>query len=192
MLIAVLVMIWVIALGVMGFRRFADRRADTSVDRFHYRTWLFRRVYPTLALVGTSPDALASAPTPEEREVQYRAERARIKRRRERRRRVLREIGLVIAATLVLGAIPPLRTLWDVTFASVVLGAAYVGLAATAARNETLSLERLRKIVPLGPTIPGDGALPATFVSAVGRYGSAAVAPMPRRPAFVLVDAPNA
>ena len=37
MLLVVLVLIWVVALAPIAYRRYVDRQADTSVDRFRQR-----------------------------------------------------------------------------------------------------------------------------------------------------------
>lgn len=185
MLIAVLVVIWVAALAPMAFRRYRDRRASTSVDRFNYRTWLFRRTYPAIASSGAFDSASRQIAT----EAQIRAERVRIRRRRERRRRVLLSMVGGILATLVFGAIPALRVLWDMSLVLVLATAGFLALAATAARDEALTLERMRKVVPLATQATGDSESAPRL--AVAGPQSVSIVPLVPRPAFRLVEAPS-
>lgn len=187
MLIAVLVVIWVAALAPMAFRRYLDRRASTSVDRFSYRTWLFRRNYPSLSqTTAAEPERVARRVVSDG---QLRAERLRVRRRRERRRRVLLGLGGAFVATLVFGAIPPLRVFWDLSVVLALLVAGFLVLAASATRNEALTLERLRKVVPI-QTEPAPISEPTQRVAVSGRH-HVGVVPMMPRPAFRLVEAPS-
>lgn len=190
MIIAVLVVIWIVALTPAVVRRLSDRYANGSVERFHYRTWLAQRAYPAF---GASPSV---APIPIHRgrridpEMQLRLERLRIRRRRERRRRVLVAFAGTILGSFVLGAIPPLRALWDLSLVSFLFGSGYVVALTSIARNEALSLERLRLATAPAPTGPVDGRERRDLAVANGGRVLLAATPMQPRPAFNLVEAP--
>ena len=52
MVIAVLAIIWVMALTPMMLRKLSERRFTTSVDSFHRQLRGMRRAYPRLAAGG--------------------------------------------------------------------------------------------------------------------------------------------
>jgi len=58
--IAVLAVIWVIALTPMLLRKLAERRFSNSVDSFHRQLRGMRRAYPRLAASATDPDMALS------------------------------------------------------------------------------------------------------------------------------------
>lgn len=91
------------------------------------------------------------------------------------------------------GAIPALRFLWAVCIASFVLTVAYIYLLAYFARIEALSLERMRKVVPLhlAPPVPSESA-DERQIAVAGqalRPGMRALPPV--RAAFVVLDSPS-
>jgi len=53
--IAVLAVIWVVALTPMALRKLSERRLATSVDSFHRQLHSLRRVYPRLAASAADP-----------------------------------------------------------------------------------------------------------------------------------------
>ncbi len=190
MLLVVLVLIWVVALAPIAYRRYAERRASSSVDRFRQRLTKVRRAYPA---VGMTEMDFASRPRVDRRvdlRVQIARSRARLHERRLRRRRVLAGLLLAGVGSFVLGAIPALRVLWIVSLAVGLLSAAYMALLVSIARSEALEFERLRKIVPFG-----DHRIPAydePVEAAVGGSSNRLFAtPIPQRPAFVVLEAPT-
>ena len=56
MVIAVLAVIWVVALTPMLLRKLSERRLATSVDSFHRQLGSLRRAYPRLAANATHPE----------------------------------------------------------------------------------------------------------------------------------------
>ena len=190
MLLMVLVLIWVVALAPIAYRRYAERQASTSVDRFRQRLTKVRRAYPA---VGMTEMDFAARPRVDRRvdlQAQIARSKARLHERRMRRRRVLEGLLVVVVGSLVLGAVPALRVLWFVSFAIGLLAAAYMALLVSIARSESLELERLRKIVPFG-----DHRTPAYeehVVAAVGgNFSPLFASPIVQRPAFVVLEAPT-
>jgi hypothetical protein len=114
---------------------------------------------------------------------------ARLHERRMRRRRVLAGLLVVVIGSLGLGAIPPIRVFWFVSFAVGLLTAAYLALLVSIARSEALELERLRKIVPFGGY--QSPSYDEQVVAAVGgNFTPLFASPITQRPAFVVVEAP--
>jgi hypothetical protein len=188
-LLMVLVLIWVVALAPIAYRRYAERQASTSVDRFRQRLRRVRRAYPA---VGMSEMDFAARPRVNRRlemQAQIATSRARLHERRMRRRRVLAVLIVVAAGSLALGAVPVLRVLWLVSLGVALLTAAYMVLLVSIARSEALELERLRKIVPFG-----DHQTPVyeeRVAAAVGGNVSPLYAsPLRQQPAFVVLEGP--
>lgn len=185
MLIIVLLLVWLAALAPIAYRRYVDGQASASVDRFSYRAWRARHANPAIGMTQSPAGPLARAERRSELQTQIRLERQRIRRRRERRRRVLVGLAGTISFSLVLGAIPTFRALWGLTALSSIVGFVYVYTLVGVARTESLNLERLRKIVPLG----------AASIGEVEHRGIAAAdgvlysTPLPRQPAFVVLEA---
>ena len=61
MVIAVLAVIWVIALTPMMLRKLSERRFSNSVDSFHRQLRGMRRAYPRLAASAADPEVALSA-----------------------------------------------------------------------------------------------------------------------------------
>jgi len=186
----VLVLIWVVALAPIAYRRYAERQASSSVDRFRQRLTKVRRAYPA---VGMTEMDFAARPRVDRRvdlQAQIAKSKARLHERRMRRRRVLAGLLVVVVGSLAVGAVPALRVLWLVSFAVGLLTAAYVALLVSIARSEALELERLRKIVPFG-----DHQTPAYEESVVAAVGGSFTplyaSPIRQRPAFVVLEAPT-
>ena len=135
----------------------------------------------TYALVESQLDRFAPAGTdgaetregdPRQEARAERVARARHKLRQERRRRTLGILVATFVGSLVLGAIPALRPLWDLALVSGLCAVTYVGLLVYFHRMEEMALERERKVVEL---------------AALARKG--AVVPIRPRPSFVIVEA---
>jgi len=184
-LVVVLLLVWLAALTPIAYRHYTDRQATVSVERFSYRTWLVRHANPAIGMIEFNSTSRSRVDRRLDVKMQIRNERRRIQHRRERRRRVLVVLVATIALSFVLGVVPALRMLWGLTFASSVLGAAYIYFLVSVARSETLNLERLRKIVPLGTEISGRSE-PQTVGAERGVLYST---PLPRRPSFVVLEA---
>jgi hypothetical protein len=128
-----------------------------------------------------------------------------------RRRRVLAWLGTSLAGSFAFGAIPWFRPLWDLSLVVLVIGVSYVGALVYVQRQAVLAAERTAKVVRLravrsptrlhsgGPERPAAvvGALSQVAASGGGGFGQPhpgerpVVASLPRRPSFVLVDAPS-
>jgi len=189
-LLMVLVLIWVVALAPIAYRRYADRQASTSVDRFRQRLTKVRRAYPA---VGMTEMEFAARPRINRRrdmQAQIARSRARLHERRIRRRRILSRFLVVLAGSLVLGAIPVLRVLWFVSLAIAMVTAAYIALLVSISRSEALELERLRKIVPFG-----DHQTPVfeerALVAVGGNVSPMYASRLPQRPSIVVLEAPG-
>jgi Flp pilus assembly protein TadB len=189
-LLVVLVLIWVVALAPIAYRRYVDRQANTSVDRFRQRVLKVRRAYP--AVVMTDRDLGPQSRVEQRRSIQAEISRARarLQQRRERRRRVLITMVGVIVASAALGAVPALHMLWIVSVIALACAAGYVVLLVQIARNESLELERLRKIVPLGNT-PSPVYDERVAAAGGASFRPLFAAPLPQRPAFVVLESPR-
>ena len=185
MLIIVLLLVWLAALTPIAYRRYTDRLASTSVDRFSYRAWLARQASPAIGMTNSPVGLLTREERRSELQTQVRLERQRIRLRRERRKRVLVELAITISLSLALGIIPTFRALWGLTLLASIIGAVYVYTLISVARSETLNLERLRKIVPLGAASSPD--VERSAVAAGG--GVLYPTPLQRQPAFVVLEA---
>jgi hypothetical protein len=189
-LLVVLVLIWVVALAPIAYRRYAERQASTSVDRFRQRLRKVRHAYPA---VGMTEMDFGARPRVDRRlamQAQIARSRSRLHERRMRRRRVLAGLLLVVLGSLVLGALPVLRVLWLVSLAVMLVTAAYMALLVSIGRNEALELERMRKIVPFGdhqPPVFEESAM----VAVGGNFSPMFAAPLSQRPAFVVLESPS-
>lgn len=201
MVVAIIVLVWVVVLGVFAVRRISDHHATSSVERFRSQNRTLGRV-PYLA--SSVPPLGTPAPyrddvrrRPRRNAAELSAEsfiaKARAADRRARKRRTLCVLVGGCLLTLVFGAIPALRFLWAVCIASFVLTVAYIYLLAYFARIEALSLERMRKVVPLhlAPPVPSESA-DERQIAVAGqalRPGMRALPPV--RAAFVVLDSPS-
>lgn len=174
MIVLILVLVWVAALLPIALKKRSEWELSSSISQFRQR----RR-----ALVGFSPSATpaAAGPVPAgpgettaaQRDPRSeKAARARLKARTERRRRALTALLGSFFASLVLGAIPALRPLWDLALVAGLCSVGYVGALVYFRRVEELALERKRKVVEL-----------------TARARQSSVAPIRPRPPFVIVEA---
>jgi hypothetical protein len=185
----VLVLIWVVALAPIAYRRYAERQASTSVDRFRQRLTKVRHAYPA---VGMTEMDFAARPRVDRRidlHAQVARSKARLHQRRIRRRRVLAALLVVVVGSLALGAIPPIHVLWIVSFAAGLLTAGYLALLVTIARSESLELERLRKIVPFA--VHETPVYDEQVAAVGGNFTPLFSSPMTQRPAFVVIESPT-
>jgi len=189
-LLVVLLLIWAAALGPMVLRRLSERRLSSSVADFRNRTRRLEYAYPHLVAVTTATTEGGAQVATMMSEERRRAERVRNRRRRERRRRTLSTLGSTLAATLVLGAIPGLHVLWDLSILSFLLTAGYVGLLVYLAQGEAPIPDVRSTVVPIRQPVRERPAQPRLLVSS----GESSGRPLGfiRRPAFVLVDGPVA
>ena len=152
MVIAVLAVIWVVALTPMILRKLSEHRLANSVDSFHRQLRGLRRAYPRLAASAAHPEiALATGRTKPgsgfrmssgvvssaERDIDEIDEPARrspsqVTRRTTaqaaRRRQVILVLVAVMLFFLVLGIVPVLRVLWDASLLAFGATAAYLAL----------------------------------------------------------------
>jgi hypothetical protein len=186
MIVLVLVVIWFAALAPFVLRRLSEHQATASLTRFHQLTRMLGGRYgDSVHYEETVPYRGGSAPDDERRNY-----RARMRVRHQRRLHALAMLGGIGVFTLTLGALPALRFLWLLTMIDVVLAVTYIGLLAYFTRMEIAAAERraLRNIYPLPPRL-GEAAAPARMYATVGMGGR--VRPLPLRPAFRIVEAPN-
>ncbi len=160
MVIAVLAVIWVIALTPMALRKLSERRFSNSVDSFHRQLRGMRRAYPRLAASASVPEmVLFTAPmtgsgAQESSVAPSRTPRSEVFMRPSRRpappsaRR--RHVLLVLVATMLgfflLGIIPDLKVLWDLSLLAFAATAGYLALLIHIHRR---AVEREVKVVDI-------------------------------------------
>jgi len=158
--IAVLAIIWVVALTPMMLRKLSERRFTTSVDSFHRQLRGMRRAYPRLAATAAAPEAMlfatetvdddtrASPATPahlsRSEAVERHARPAPLP--AARRRRVLLVLGTAVLGFFVLGMIPALRVLWGLSLLAFAAAAGYLALLIYMHRR---AVERKAKVVDI-------------------------------------------
>jgi hypothetical protein len=140
--IAVLAVIWVVALTPMMLRKLSERRFSNSVDSFHRQLRGMRRAYPRLAANAVDPEmALCMAPMPDASAqapsgAHSRTQRSEILERSARRpappsarrRRVLLVLVATMLGFFLLGMIPALNVLWDLSLLAFAATAGYLAL----------------------------------------------------------------
>jgi hypothetical protein len=179
-LVVVLLIVWVVALLPFALRKRHEWVRGGSIDRFGEQRRAFRNRYATYAVPVTpagrsvEEENLAAL---EARRDALRAERQRIRRLRARRRVVLTRLCLAVIGSFVLGAIPPLHSLWDISFVGMFAAIAYAAAIVRLARDEEFRLNR-----PVHPVV-------APPVRQEARPGGVVVPLRQVRPAFVIVEA---
>jgi hypothetical protein len=170
--IAVLAIIWVVALTPMLLRKLSERRFTTSVDSFHRQLRGMRRAYPRLAASAADPEAalfiaeMAGEPTRYPSEATVHMSRSDAVERRSpraqltaaRRRRVLVVLGAAMLGFFVLGLVPALRVLWGLSLLVLAAAAGYLALLIYIHRR---SVERRTKVVDIRD-LRHDAGEPAT------------------------------
>jgi hypothetical protein len=140
--IAVLAVIWVVALTPMILRKLSERRFSTSVDSFHRQLRGMRRAYPRLAATAAEPEmALCLEPAEETAPrtpsaSSYKLSRAdvygrpprRATQQSARRRRVLLLLVVTTLGFFLLGTIPVMKVMWDFSLLSFAATAGYLAL----------------------------------------------------------------
>jgi hypothetical protein len=182
MIVMILVLIWVVALTPFLLRRLSEHQLASSVVKFRAATGMLRRAYPKLVAVRSvnrTPGEIARS-TAERR----RAEHARAKRQIERRKQLLFRLVGGTAATLVLGGLPHLHALWNLSIVGAILTTGYVGMLAYLA-HQPAPLPTMRR--PSPAVGPHDTEHSSERLVASGGGSPMMVTPMPRRPAFVVV-----
>jgi len=190
-IVVILMLVWLVALLPLALRKLSEWQLSSSVSQFDHRTRLLRRTYPAMARRAaegaghaTAGRAPQGAPAPDGGARQpaaasppaRRAARERARQRLARRRRTLAVLACTALGTFVLGAIPALRALWDLTVVDLLLTAGFVALLVHFRRLETTSGEHRDAAIPL--RVVEGGRQPAT------------ITPLPpARPAFVILEA---
>ncbi len=161
MVIAVLAVIWVIALTPMMLRKLSERRFSNSVDSFHRQLRGMRRAYPRLAASAVDPEMALSAATTANNGVwasspvtPSRMSRSdvleRLPRRlapqSARRRRVLLVLVTAMLGFFLLGMVPGWKVLWDLALLAFAATAGYLALLIHIHRR---AVERDVKVVDL-------------------------------------------
>lgn len=169
----VLVIVWLAALVPIALRKRSEWQLSASVTRFGQRRRRLAAGYPGVM----APNLALSAEEEEElrraHAAQRRAERERIRRLRARRRQTLGRLAAFTSIAFVLGLVPHLHLLLDLSFIGIASLAGYGALCVRAARDEELAL-----------------APPVAAPRPVADSGGGVVVPLrPMRPAFVIVEA---
>ncbi|MGA2805633.1 MAG: hypothetical protein ABSF89_14805 [Acidimicrobiales bacterium] len=141
--IAVLAVIWVIALTPMMLRKLSERRFSNSVDSFHRQLRGMRRAYPRLAASAVDPEMALSATATADDGVwasspvtPSRVPRSEVSQHRPRRlapqsarrRRVLLVLVTTMLGFFLLGMVPGLKVLWDLALLAFAATAGYLAL----------------------------------------------------------------
>ena len=143
MVIAVLAVIWVMALTPMMLRKLSERRFSNSVDSFHRQLRGMRRAYPRLAAGAVDPEmALSAAATanngvwasspvtpsrmPRSDVLEHLPRR--LAPQSARRRRVLLVLVTTMLGFFLLGMVPGWRVLWDLALLAFAATAGYLAL----------------------------------------------------------------
>lgn len=192
LVVLLLVVVWLVALVPVALRKFSEWRITASVAEFHHRSRAMGRARPVAAGNEGAAARAAERDDPAELDRLRGRERARRRERVARRRRALRYLLVTLTSTFVLGAIPALRALWDLSLITFLMTTGYLALLVRVER-ERMSIaaesERAEKVVQMHAHRRGhepDGAVEPVARHAVG----VGVLP-PARPAFVLVDMPG-
>ncbi len=139
MILVVLALIWVLALTPTLLRKLSERESTYSVAKFHRSLRVMRRAYPGMAAAAQQGGVVTPA-RPQPHMARPAGPSAR------RRRQVLTILGGTLVGTLLLGLIPGLGILWDVSLLTLALTAGYVALLIHFRR---VAVERSRKVVVL-------------------------------------------
>jgi len=181
LVVLLLVVVWLVALVPFALRRFSEWQLTSSLTQFRDSAGAMRRARPA---TGSDVDpALDVDPRIVERRRER--ERARAAELVARRRRVLAVLCSTFLGTLVLGAIPGLGVLWDISLLAFAATTGYVALLVRLRREavaRAAASERAEKVVPIHSALRRDAGAPA----AAGVHFPAMLPPV--RPAFVLVD----
>ncbi len=186
MVVLLLVVVWLVALVPLALRWFSEWQLTASLSQFRDTAGAMRRVRPaSSAPPGAVPGGAPGEEDSQVLEARRARERARAAELVARRRRVLTVLASSLLGTLVLGAIPGLGVLWDVSLVSFVATTGYVALLVRfrrAAVAQVVATERAAKVVSINSARRRDAG-------AAGAAGVTAPMPLPPlRPAFVLVD----
>ena len=196
MLVLVLVLIWVVVLAPIIFRKLSEEHVTSSVTRFRQSSTMLRRRFASVRAaegydVAYENVISAASYGPISNEDRRRAHQLR-QLRIARRRRALTGLVSVLAGSLALGAVPHLHVVWALSLVSGAVLAMYVGLLAYSAKMaaDEISTPARRAIAP--------GTNPSVQAYLRSRYSAArpahlmpSIKPFPSPPAFVLVDAPR-
>ena len=202
-IVLLLVLVWAVALTPIVWRKLSDAQAVSEIARFRVRIRTLGRAAPA---GGVAWGGYLGTPVPVDRpatrpmtEAQRRMARTRNERLIARRRRTLSRLAGTAVGTLVLGAIPALRVLWDLSLVTTLLTIAYLAALAWFQREHPFAAERPANVVPIrSPARPErwtpthDTDERAVVAGGGGRasFGFRPPSDVARRPAFVLVDAP--
>ncbi len=190
MIVLILVLVWVAALLPIALKKRSEWELSTSISQFRQRRQRLVR-YREHGDPGSAGAAGGqwggsaarsspgdgdrwSAPAPMGGADRRAARAARARRRalQARRRRTLGALVATMAATLVLGAVPALRPLWDLTLVATLALVAYVAALVWFRRAALMAVERERNVIELA-----------------ARARQSAIVPLRPRPPFVIVEA---
>jgi len=158
--LAVLAVVWVLALTPMMLRKLSERRFSNSVNSFHRQLRGMRRAYPRLATravdpgmaprTATTADTVTPAPSVPTsrtwRPESFERHSHRPAPQTTRRRRVLLILLATMLGLFLLGMIPALQVLWDLSLLAFAATAGYLALLIHIHRRD---VERAVKVVDI-------------------------------------------
>lgn len=220
MVVAVLIVVWVVALTPYALRKLGEWQVSSELDRFRRGLGALRQFAPEEdCRPGATPVPTGERGSPRRVGIAghdgaaaaSRAGRERSAQLVMRRRRTLAWLACSLVGSFLFGAIPWFRPLWDLSLVVLILGVAYLAALVYVQRQAVLAAEREAKIIRLRALRSADGSADGTAataghlaaergalvrlraVAAAGGGGNdpSVVVAMPRRPSFVLVEAPS-
>lgn len=178
MVVLLLVVVWLVALVPVALRRFSEWQLTASLHHFQDSAGAMRRARPVTSGVGPSRPVAVNPALEAARRARERARSAALM---ARRRRVLVVLVSVLAGSLVLGALPSLSALWDLSLVAFAATSGYVAILVRVHREgvaRAAASERREKVVSIHSSRRS---------AAAGALEAPSPLP-PARPAFVLVD----
>ena len=178
MIVLVLVLVWMAALLPIALKKRSEWDLSSSITQFRHRRRALDRFAPVTNPAAAGPRGVTTTTSPrrdarDARDARgERVARARRQALRQRRRRTLAVLVGTFGGSLVLGAIPALRPLWDLTLVAALATVGYLAALVYVRRLEELAAERDRKVVELA-----------------ARARQSAIVPVQPRPPFVIVGA---
>lgn len=184
-IVLVLVLVWVVALVPLALKKRSDWELSSSISQFRQRRRvLVRLTPPPPGAAPSSPGRPATPPAggaagPRRDAGRDAAARARRQALQARRRRALGTLAGTFAGSLVLGAVPALRPLWDLALVSGLCTVAYLGALVYVRRLQEVARAQERSVVEVAARTRQAPVVPL----------HPTVVPLRRPPPFVIVQA---
>jgi ABC-type multidrug transport system fused ATPase/permease subunit len=189
MIVMVLALIWLVALVPFLLRRVSEHQLAASVSKFRSATGNLKKTCSAVATIRGVGQRTSTAPVPPPRSEAERRKREleRAQWRIARRRQLLARLVIGTGTTLILGALPHLHVLWDLSIVGIVLTGCYVSALAYLAHQPKDLMEIRQPLERVHQKVTH----PRERLVAVGGGIEPVIVPMlPRRPSFVIVK-PN-